>query len=205
MAVLTMIYMTPSASPIKEQFVANHWGQIITPRSGTKAPHRPIWCADNEAFTGCFSWPVFSAWLENMTEYRSSCVFVATPDATKNAVATLEEFRWYAWRIKSLGYPVALVAQDGIESLRWPPEYDALFIGGSTAWKLSDAADWCIRRARGDGKWVHVGRVNSNRRIRHFQLVGVDSVDGTSLTYAPDRHYRRFNRQLAQPALLGDI
>ena len=197
--------MTPLASPIKDQFVSTHWGQIITPRSGRSAPQRPLWCADNEVFTGNFSWPVFSAWLESMTAYRSSCVFVTAPDVVGDAVATLDRFRWYAWRIKALGFPVALVAQDGMESLRWPPEYDALFVGGSTQWKLSDAADWCIRQAKNTGRWTHVGRVNSNRRIRHFQVIGVDSVDGTSLAFAPDKHYLRFGRQLAQPSLLRNL
>lgn len=111
-------------------------------------------------------------WLCFMQPWRNRCVFVVAPDVVANAVATLDLFRWYAWRIQSLGFPVALVAQDGLEGLRWPPTwaYDALFVGGTTAWKLSAAADWCIRRAMQAGKWVHVGRVNSQRRIRHLRL-----------------------------------
>ncbi|HXF62680.1 MAG TPA: hypothetical protein VNK95_13745, partial [Caldilineaceae bacterium] len=80
--------------------------------------------------------------------------------------------------------------------------YDALFIGGSTGWKLSEAADWCIRRAKERGVWVHAGRVNSLRRIRHFQLIGVDSVDGTYIRFNPREAYQRLNKQLIQPPLL---
>jgi hypothetical protein len=195
--------MTPQAGPLKQDRQQPYWGQIMTPRSGKRAPHCAIWCADNGSYSGAFDWTCFSDWLCFMQPWRNRCVFVVAPDVVANAVATLDLFRWYAWRIQSLGFPVALVAQDGLEALRWPPAwaYDALFVGGTTAWKLSAAADWCIRRAMQAGKWVHVGRVNSQRRIRHFQLLGVHSVDGTSLAYSPDRHYKRFSKQLAQPPL----
>lgn len=148
-----------------------------------------------------FDWSKFYNWLIHMMPYQSNCVFVTVPDVVADACATLYRYRYYAWRIKALGYPVALVAQDGLEALRWPPEYDALFIGGSTEWKLSSAADWCIRKAQSAGAWVHVGRVNSIKRIRHCQLRGVDSVDGTSLAFSPDRHYKRFTGQLSQDPL----
>lgn len=114
---------------------------------------------------------------------------------------TVDKYRFYAWRIKALGYPVALVGQDGLESLPWPPEYDAFFVGGSTEWKMSDAADWCIAKAKASGAWVHVGRVNSQRRIRHFQLVGVDSCDGTALAFAPNERMRELNTAIQQPPL----
>lgn len=135
--------------------------------------------------------------------YQATCKFVVAPDSVANAIETLWRFRQWAWRIKALGYPVAFVAQDGQESLPLPPEYDALFIGGTTRWKLSPMADDLIRHAKSAGKWTHVGRVNSQRRIRHFQLVGVDSVDGTSIAFAPDKYYKRFDDQLFNRPLEG--
>ena len=39
--------------------------------------------------------------------------------------------------------------------------------------------------------WVHMGRVNSQRRLRYAHAIGCDSVDGTYLTYAPDQNLRR--------------
>lgn len=180
-----------------------HWGYILTPKSrASVAEDGRIWCADNGAFSGAFDWRRFSAWLASMRPWADRCAFVAVPDVVANAAATLDRFRWYAWQIKALGFPVALVAQDGIESLRWPPEFDALFIGGSTAWKMSTAADWCIGQAKARGAWVHVGRVNSQRRIRHFQAVGVDSVDGTTIAFSPDKMYRRLERVLLQKRLV---
>jgi hypothetical protein len=176
---------------------------MVTPkRRGLALPAGRRWAADigmagDVAVTG------YVDWLAGLSSARERCLFVVVPDLLCDAVATLERFRWWAWRIKAGGWPVALVAQDGLESLRrWPCEYDALFVGGSTQWKMSDAAAWCIRRAkREQGAWVHVGRVNSQKRIRHFQTMGVDSVDGTTVTYAPDKMYRRLDKALRQPAL----
>lgn len=192
-----MIYMTPQRSP---GVVRDGFGQILTPPVVCE-PRYSAWCADNGMFTGKVGKSSYLPWLGGMLPYRSSCLFATVVDVVGDAVATLDYYRLWAWRIRVLGYPVALVAQDGLESLRWPPEYDVLFVGGSTDWKMSDAADWCIRRAKSMGKWVHVGRVNSRSRLRHFWLIGVDSVDGTHVVYEPDVAYERIESWLAQPPL----
>lgn len=80
-----------------------------------------------------------------------------------------------------------------------------LFIGGTTEWKLSANVDWLIAEAQDGGKWVHVGRVNSARRIRHFHEVGVDSIDGRSFSAWPDLYFAKFlkwmDRLNSQPVL----
>lgn len=196
-----MMYLSPQTSRLAH--LPPGWGQLHTPqRWGAIIRPGIKWAADNGQFSGKVTPGQFLAWLETMQPHRHSCLFATAPDVVGDACATLDRYRWYAWRIKSLGYPVALVAQDGLESLPWPPEYDALFIGGSTDWKMSTAADWCIARAKAAGKWVHVGRVNSQRRIRHFQLVGVDSCDGTALAFAPDKRMKELNAAIQQPPLL---
>jgi len=63
--------------------------------------------------------------------------------------------------------------------------FDVLFMGGSTAWKLGQHAMDCIHWAKRLGVPVHVGRVNSQTRFRHFQLVGADFCAGTTAAYAP--------------------
>lgn len=195
-----MIYLSPQTSRLAS--LPERWGQLHTPqRWGCYVRPGIKWAADNGQFSGRVTVAQFFAWLEAMRPYRHSCLFATAPDVVGNAVATLDKYRFYAWRIKALGYPVALVGQDGLESLPWPPEYDAFFVGGSTEWKMSDAADWCIAKAKASGAWVHVGRVNSQRRIRHFQLVGVDSCDGTALAFAPNERMRELNTAIQQPPL----
>jgi len=76
--------------------------------------------------------------------------------------------------------PIAFVAQDGQERLPVPWEhFEALFVGGSTQWKLGPHAAALIREAKRHDKWVHVGRVNTLRRIEWFKALEVDSIDGS--------------------------
>jgi hypothetical protein len=92
-------------------------------------------------------------------------------------------------QIRAAGFPAALVAQDGLEDLpiSWR-SFDALFLGGTTHWKLGAAAARLAQQARRRGLWVHMGRVNSLRRLRYAQLIGCHSADGTFLAYGPDRN-----------------
>ena len=54
-----------------------------------------------------------------------------------------------------------------------------LFVGGSTAWKESTIGVWSAL-GREVGCWVHVGRVNTARRIAICTAEGATSFDGTS-------------------------
>ena len=66
------------------------------------------------------------------------CLFAAAPDVVGDAAATLQRSeRMLDW-IRYAGFPVAFVARDGLEHLTVPwDDFDALFIGGSTSWKLA--------------------------------------------------------------------
>jgi hypothetical protein len=98
-------------------------------------------------------------------------------------------------RIRAAGYRAALVAQDGMNAAAIPFEQiDVLFLGGTTAWKLSAAAAHLVAAAREHGIRTHMGRVNSLRRLRYAHLIGCHSVDGTYLAYGPNRNL---------PTLLG--
>lgn len=50
-------------------------------------------------------------------------------------------------------------------------------------WKLSMNATALCWEAQEAGKWVHVGRVNSLRRLQHCAAIGADSADGTYLKF----------------------
>ncbi|MBT8228301.1 MAG: hypothetical protein KJO75_22805 [Dactylosporangium sp.] len=45
---------------------------------------------------------------------------------------------------------------------------------------------------------MHLGRVNSLRRLRHAARIGATSVDGTLLAFGPDRHLPGLPRWLHQ-------
>jgi hypothetical protein len=88
--------------------------------------------------------------------------------------------------IRALGYRVALVAQPGATALPWG-EFDVLFIGGPDPWQRSDELRELVAIARRRGEWVHMGRVNSLRRMRYAESIGCDSADGTVLRFDPSR------------------
>ena len=57
-----------------------------------------------------------------------------------------------------------------------------------------------------DGRWCHMGRVNSLRRLRLAAQDGYDSVDGTFLAYGPDKNLPRlltYLRLADQPTLFS--
>jgi hypothetical protein len=165
-------------------------GYIDTPAQGNRRPAGVTWCADN----GCFGkgYPgdsLWLAWLEKNAHAAADCLFATAPDVVGDAASTLERSRPFLSQIRALGYPAALVAQDGLEDLEIPwNEFDVLFIGGSTEWKLGPAARTITREAKTRGKWVHMGRVNSERRYRYAHEIGCDSVDGTYLTFGPNKN-----------------
>jgi hypothetical protein len=106
---------------------------------------------------------------------------VAAPDVVGSARRTLECFEY--WRDRLCAWPLALVAQDGLESLDIPwRQITAVFIGGSTAWKMGPHAAQIVKAAKVCGKWVHAGRVNTPGRLEYFEELGADSIDGTGLS-----------------------
>ena len=153
--------------------------QLITPLT-RYSDRGGKYAIDNGAFSG-FKADAFRSLLERQKPHQDRCVFVAVPDVVGSARRTLEVFRhWYG--VLSV-WPLALVAQDGIEDLDIPWDLlAAVFVGGSTDFKLSESAVHVIRAAQAIGKWVHIGRVNTPERVEKFTDLGVDSIDGTGLS-----------------------
>jgi hypothetical protein len=50
-----------------------------------------------------------------------------------------------------------------------------------TEWKTGPDAQALVAEAKRRGKWVHMGRVNSQKRYEYARAIGCDSVDGTFL------------------------
>lgn len=142
-----------------------------------------LWAADNDCFQRLDP-DAYVTMLERLSGAPGRCLFVAVPDVVADALATARLFEIWWRALARRGLPAALVAQDGAEHLgRWLtlvwPRIDAIFLGGSTEWKLGPAAEALAAEAKRRGKWVHMGRVNSARRIRYAASIGCDSVDGT--------------------------
>lgn len=185
-----MYLANPCGPAVKDAMLAGDLGFIDTPAQGNIRPAGVPWCADNgcygKGYPGDVKW---LAWLEANAHAAADCLFATAPDVVGDAAATLARSAPWLGPIRDLGYPAALVAQDGLEDLDVPWDtFDVLFIGGSTDWKLGPAVRELVREAKARGKWVHCGRVNSRKRLRLMAAIGCDSVDGTFLTFGPDRN-----------------
>jgi hypothetical protein len=161
------------------------FGTLAVPRDGNALPEVGRWAADNGAFSD-FDPAAFKAMLARHRYARDRCLFVAAPDVVGDADATLAKFDGWAPTIRALGYPLALVAQDGLRPDHVPWHLvAAIFIGGTTGWKLSSSAAHVIEAARLRGRWIHMGRVNTRRRLHYAAALGVDSVDGSGWSRFP--------------------
>jgi hypothetical protein len=174
-------------------------GHIATPASGHRLQAGVAWCADNGSYTGSYCGDTrYLAWLSARVAHAPGCAFATAPDVVSDAAATLTRSLPMLERIRAVGCPAALVAQDGLEDLPIPwASFDVLFLGGSTAWKLGPAAAGLTAQARRHGKPVHMGRVNSQTRLRYAVSIGCTSVDGTYLAYGPDTNLPKLLRWLA--------
>lgn len=169
-------------------------GLMLSPGMGNNVAPLQFWAhaLDN----GCFAQGrTFDAgdwleWLASLRRYRERCLFAVAPDVVGDAAATLERSLPYLPTVRQLGYPAAFVTQDGCRSDLVPwGRFDWLFVGGSDAWKLSEESWQLVREAKVRGLGVHVGRVNSWRRLKACAVSGVDSADGTYLKFGPDANW----------------
>lgn len=153
-------------------------GQLLTPLTGY-SNWGAYFAIDNGAFSR-FDNIAFLKLLQREKVNKHFCRFVTIPDIVGNARRTLE--LWKERESFAKNWPHALVAQNGLEDMDIPwSELTALFIGGGDPWKDSKAVADLVKTAKTFGKWVHVGRVNTVRRYRHFDELGADTCDGSGI------------------------
>jgi hypothetical protein len=169
---------------------------FITPARWTHEPATQLYAADNGAF-GSFDEKRFVAMARTLAAQPIKPVFVTLPDVVCDHAATLQLFgRWHRI-LAGGGLNRAFVLQNGVESGGWravPWDYiEAVFIGGDTAFKFSEHTAYLVRMAKLMGKWVHMGRVNSVRRLAYAEHIGCDSIDGSGIAkFSDDKLPRMF-------------
>ena len=172
-------------------------GVLLTPANGNSVASvcrlGLPYAVDNGAFSG-FDAAAFEKLLIELENAPRKPLWVACPDVVGDAVGTWELFRRWQFRIARRGLPVAFVLQDGQEDLSMPPWplISAVFIGGSTEFKLGAGAAELVARAKRMRKLVHMGRVNSKARMELAYHIGCDSIDGTSMSMFGDVHIEKF-------------
>lgn len=195
---------------------AGYLGQIITPAAGNRLDEQYVeWIADNGIYSNAYPGDAaYISWLDSHSDMRFRCRFAVAPDVVADHKGTLER-SWPMLRpIRRAVGRVALCAQNGATPDDLPWDYiDAVFLAGIVEcvpcgyvpavtelpittcplcrrglveWKVSDMAAQITAEARRRGKWVHMGRVNTDTRIRRAREMGCDSGDGTFLAFGPD-------------------
>lgn len=206
-----MIYLSgclPSSPHIRKLLLDNNVGLLLTHVSQRNQPSdgKWVWAADNACFTAQ-NWDknAWLRWLESKND-PTSALFATIPDVVGDHAATLKRWPQFQKQVAELGYVPAFILQNGCTANDVPwDECGAVFIGGDTTWKLSEQAFRIVIEARSRGHWVHMGRVNSLRRLQIAQSWGCNSVDGTYLAFGPDvnsiRLIEMMRRIASQPAL----
>ncbi|MDU4254522.1 hypothetical protein [Pseudomonas sp.] len=120
-----------------------------------------------------------------------SAEWIVLPDIVAGGMASLELSLCWLDRLKGIPTRLLLAVQNGmvpndVRELLSPSV--GLFVGGDTDWKVSTVNMWG-QLARRRNCYLHVGRVNSAKRIKLCAAAGANSVDGTSAS--------RFEKTLA--------
>ncbi len=183
-------------------------GVLLTPSNGNAEwwPGGTEWACDNDCFAGLDA-PKYMRLLARVAKFRTRPLWIACPDVVADAGATWANFSIWQPLLASMDLPVALVLQDGLERFKWsarlPSTWNdlaAVFVGGSTEWKLSEHAARLTLEAHERGLLCHWGRINSRKRIRfliHEQQAGrcwADSIDGSGFSAFADVRIPKFIR-----------
>lgn len=158
------------------------WRLLVSPTGCVRTEGFP-YALDNGAWTAFQKGAPFdeSAFLRAVERVGERADWIVVPDVVCDAHGTLDAFdRWWQ-RLRGSGL-LLLALQNGMSE----SDVDGvlrtgvgLFIGGSDDWKERTAAQWgAFARAR--SLYLHMGRVNTARRISIAASAGCDSIDGTS-------------------------
>lgn len=199
------MYLSPYAEVLEPDFAAGRIGLLVTPDSYRPELYNVLeisayWAADNGCFNqgDRFDLEGYLSWLESFPlEAREWCLFATAPDVVGDWEATLERSLPVLEEIRYMGYPAAIVLQNGAtaETVPWDL-IDVVFVGGSTEWKLGPEAKALCREARRRSKLVHVGRVNSIKRARLVADIA-DTADGTLIIFGPNANQGRVRKTSA--------
>lgn len=188
-----MLYLSgslPSKSETVDLLRSVNSGLMLQPNIGYSKDRTDgwRWAADNGCFNARWDKKIWLRWLINVSG-DPRCLFAVVPDVVGDHGATLERWRIWWHVVHNLDYRPAFVCQDGcvVGEVPWT-ECGAVFLGGSTEFKLSGEAGAIVAEANRRGIWSHMGRVNSLKRLRIAEAMGCDSADGTYLAFGPDKN-----------------
>ena len=176
----------------------DRFGVLLTPASGYRVDRWPghFLAADN----GCYQRPADDKFVGFARHFSTRAAWVVLPDVVGDAVASREMSLMWRERLEGEGIKAnwAWVLQDGFDIEQLPEGINCLFLGGTTEYKLSREARDTLIWGREQGYYIHVGRVNTERRIKRFEAIA-DSADGTNFArWVTNPTTRRIMRRHAE-------
>lgn len=162
---------------------ANGWRLLVSAK-GVLRTEGFRYCLDNGAWSAFTSGQPFDeyAFQKAFEKLGEAADFVVVPDIVCGGRQSLDfSLRWLE-RLQNSPSKLLIAVQNGIKPddvREYLSPAVGLFVGGDTPWKLATVHSWSIL-ARRRACHLHVGRVNSAKRIDLCSRAGAHSVDGTS-------------------------
>lgn len=161
----------------------NGWHLIVSATGVLRTEGMP-YAIDNGAWTAFQQGRKFDedAFMRAIDKLGEGADWIVLPDIVAGGRASLDYSLLWMERLRGIPTRLLLAVQDGMEIADVKSHLSpavGIFVGGSTEWKTATAGAWgSVARRR--NCYLHVGRVNSVRRIRLCAAAGANSVDGTS-------------------------
>jgi hypothetical protein len=151
-----------------------------------------------------------AAFRQLVTNLGAAADFIVVPDIVAGGLESLRVSERWLPELDGIGKRRLIAVQDGMTPADIRPLIGGdvgIFVGGSTNFKIMTMGRWADL-ARECGAYCHVGRVNTEPRIRMCGRHGVDSFDGTSasrysVTLQKLEHARAFWTEYGRLRLWG--
>lgn len=161
----------------------NGWRLLVSAK-GVLRTEGFKYCLDNGAWSAFTSGQPFDdyAFQKAFELLGEAADFVVVPDIVCGSRRSLDFSLEWLERLKGSPAKLLLATQNGIKPddvREYLSPSVGLFVGGDTEWKLKTVHSWGVL-ARRRNCHLHVGRVNSAKRIDLCARSGAHSVDGTS-------------------------
>ena len=161
------------------------WHVLLSPAGSLNPKGRPF-ALDNGAWTAHQQGTEFDsdAFMRAVDKVGENAEWIVLPDIVMGGQKSLDLSLSWLEKLNGLPTRLLIAVQNGMtpEDVRhYLNPMVGIFVGGDTAWKEETTPMWGSL-ARRRNCYLHVGRVNSQRRIAICAAAGADSFDGTSVT-----------------------
>jgi len=180
------------------------WGLLVSATGVQSREGFDVWCLDNGAWTAHQTGQEWDANLftKLCDKLGDGAQFVVVPDIVGGGLDSLQLSLSWLPSLDHVAQRRLIAVQDGMvpDDVRpYLNERVGVFVGGTTDWKINSMPAWG-KLAKVTNTYLHIGRVNTSRRIMLCKDCGADSFDGSGVSRFPSE-LRRLNNEVKQQYL----